>query len=281
MERALMCGDPRGGPDGTRAPLFWLGTGAVLAVAGVAAATVLGMLRPAPDLGDHPIVMDRQTGALYVRVDDVVHPVLNLASARLVTGRADDPAPVPAAALSAGEHGATLGIPGAPDRIGTALSPEEATWTVCDAERTVVAAGLPAPAEASTDAVLAQGPTGITHLLFDGGRAVVDTADPAVVRALHLDAVTPIRVSAALLATLPEAPPVAAPRIPGVGDPGPEALPGLTVGDVVRIEKAGASEFFVVLSAGVQRIGPGEFGSLGQRGHQGPGRGDRMFGEAE
>lgn len=30
-----------------------------------------------------------------------------------------------------------------------------------------------------------------------------------------------------------------------------------------------------------QRIGPGEFGSLGQRGHQGPGRGDRMFGEAE
>jgi type VII secretion protein EccB len=250
-----MCGDPRGGPDGTRAPLFWLGTGAVLAVAGVAAASVLGMLRPATDLGDDPIVMDRGTGALYVRVDDVVHPVLNLTSARLVSGGADDPVAVSGDALTRVERGPTLGIPGAPDRIGPALEPDEATWTVCDGERTVVAAGIPVPAEASVGTVLVRGPTGITHLLFDGRRAVVDTGDPAVVRALHLDTVTPLTVSAPLLAVLPEAPPVAAPRIPGVGGPGPATLPGLTVGDVVRIDKAGGPELFVVLTAGVQRIG--------------------------
>ena len=42
-------------------------------------------------MGDAAIVMSRESGALYVRVGDTLHPVLNLASARLVTGSAANP----------------------------------------------------------------------------------------------------------------------------------------------------------------------------------------------
>ena len=80
--------------------------------------------------------------------------------------------------------------------------------------------------------------------------------DPATVRALRLDGVTPRPVSPALLSLIPEAPAIAAPVIPDAGNPGPAALSGFAVGDVVRVERAGGTEFYVVLAGGVQKIGP-------------------------
>jgi type VII secretion protein EccB len=89
--------------------------------------------------------------------------------------------------------------------------------------------------------------------LYDGWRAQVDLRNRAVVRALNLDAVTPRPVSRALLDATPEAPPIVAPHIPAIGSPSP--LRGFPVGAVLRIVRAGAEEFYVVLGRGVQRIG--------------------------
>ncbi|MDF2823204.1 MAG: type secretion protein EccB, Actinobacterial, partial [Mycobacterium sp.] len=47
----------------------------------VALAAVLATLRPQSDWGGSSLVMVRDTGAVYVRVGDLVHPVLNLTSA--------------------------------------------------------------------------------------------------------------------------------------------------------------------------------------------------------
>jgi type VII secretion protein EccB len=186
--------------------------------------------------------------------------VLNLASARLITGVSDDPRPVAATDLANAKRGPLLGIPGAPGSIGQALSAQESAWTVCDDAATTVIAGPLATdgalrGLASDEAVLVSSVSGTTYLLYDGRRAVVDPADPVTVRALHLEGRTPRPASPALLSVIPEAPAITAPEILDAGSAGPQALSGFMVGDVVRVERADATEYFVVLAGGVQRIG--------------------------
>src|SRR6185369_7355937 len=88
MEHALLRGDVRMLHDPTRAQSLSLTAGCVLAIVVVAGCAILAFLRPSSGVGDAGIVMSRDSGALYVRIDDTLHPVLNLASARLVTGDA-------------------------------------------------------------------------------------------------------------------------------------------------------------------------------------------------
>src|SRR4029078_3025930 len=80
MEHALVRGDVRMLDDPLRAQSLSLSAGVVLTAIVVAVCVVLGFVRPPRALGSAPIVVVRESGALYVRVGDVVHPVLNLAS---------------------------------------------------------------------------------------------------------------------------------------------------------------------------------------------------------
>ena len=258
MEHALVRGDVRMLDDPLRAQSLSLSSGVVLTAIIVAICVVLAFLRPPGALGSAPIVVVRDSGALYVRIGDVVHPVLNLASARLVAGTPANPEAVSAAAISNSRRGPLIGIPGAPAEIALRLREDESGWAVCDDETrtTVIAGALPGRGLAAGPAVLVT-PRGegaaFTYLLYDGWRAKVDLRNRAVVRALQLDGVTPRPVSRTLLDATPEAPPIAAPHIPGAGSPSP--LRGFPVGSVVRISRAATDEYYVVLAAGVQRIG--------------------------
>jgi type VII secretion protein EccB len=258
LERALLRGDPTPLLDSAWAPWFSVTVGGGLAVLGVLGCAAISLIRPAGQLGDDPIVMDSKTGALYVRVDDIVHPVLNLTSARLIAHTGAEPRPVAAAALRATKRGALLGIPGAPVAIGAPLPAEDSAWTVCDGARTTVIAGPIIAGHgglAADEPMLVAGPTGTVYLLYDGHRAALSPTDPAVSRALRIDGIEPRVVSAAFLNTIPETAPITAPRIPGVGGPAPAALAGFHVGDVVRVERAEGTDHYVVLDGGVQRIG--------------------------
>jgi type VII secretion protein EccB len=258
MEHALVRGDVRMLDDPLRAQTLSLSAGVVLTAIIVAACAVLAFLRPPGTLGDAPIVMVRESGALYVRVGDVVHPVLNLASARLVAGTPADPEAVSAAAISRSPRGPLLGIPGAPAEIASPLREAESGWAVCeDATTTTVIAGTP-PGDGPTagPAVLVtprSESAALTYLLYNGRRAKVDLRNRVVVRALQLEGVTPRPVSRTLLDAIPEAPPIAAPHIPSVGAPSP--VRGFPIGSVVRLVRAGAEEYYVVLATGVQRVG--------------------------
>ena len=259
LERAVLLGDAADDDPVRRQPLS-LAVGALVAVLVMAGCALLGWLRPPAGLGDGLILMDRVSGALYVRVDGTVHPVLNLASARLIAGVSDDPRPVAATDLANAKRGPLLGIPGAPGPIGAALSAQESAWTVCDDAVTTVIAGPvvtdgAVPGLAPDEAVLVSSVSGTTYLLYDGRRAVVDPTDPVTVRALHLEDRIPRPASPALLSVIPEAPVITAPDIPDAGSPGPQSLSGFMVGDVVRVERADGTEYFVILAGGVQRIG--------------------------
>jgi type VII secretion protein EccB len=236
--------------------------GCALAAIAVVGCAILGFMRPRDALGDSPLVMVKESGALYVRIGDTVHPALNLASARLIVGSPASPDVVKQSELGKAKRGAQLGIPGAPDVLPEPIPAGESQWTVCDdATGTTVTAGSGSVSSTATPltggrTVLAR-PRGesMTYLLYAGVRARVSLAEPAVSRALHLDAIEPQELSSALLNAIPEVPPITAPDIPGAGTRGPDTL-GMPVGSVVRVARAGADELFVILVEGVQRVGP-------------------------
>ena len=263
IECALLGRDIRAINEPIRAPMQSLLAGSLLAIVVLAGGAVLAVLRPQPASADAPILMGKQSGALYVRIGEILHPVLNLASARLIMKTDADPLPIPESQLSASKRGPMLGIPGAPQYLGAPLTDDELQWTVCDSGggasqgTTVVVGRSEGPLShrlASGQSVLVTPASGgSTYLLYDGHRAVVNLTEAAVVRALGIDGRNPLAVSPVLLNAVPEAPPITAPRIRNAGGRGP--LPGFPIGSVLRMARADGDEYYVVLSNGVQRVG--------------------------
>jgi type VII secretion protein EccB len=261
LECALLGSDLRAVNGPMRAPAQSLMAGLGLTVIMLAGCVALAFLRPQPGLPTAPILMEKQSGALFVRLGDTLHPVLNLASARLITQTDSDPQVISASALSHGKRGPLLGISGAPQFVGKPLSEDESRWTVCDGrDGTTVVVGR---GEGSQSHVLARDEAllvrpsseGSTYLLYDGRRALVNLADAVVARALASDNQTPRTVSPLLLNVVPEAPPLTAPRIADAGSRSPAWLPGFPIGSVLKVTRTGGDEFYVVLTDGVQRVG--------------------------
>lgn len=118
-------------------------------VASVSAALVIclgallySFISPAGQINDAPIIADRDSGALYVKVGDRLYPALNLASARLITGRPDNPHLVRGSQIAKMPHGPLVGIPGAPSEFAP-KSPPESSWLVCDTVGGTSATGMP------------------------------------------------------------------------------------------------------------------------------------------
>ncbi|HEY1841416.1 MAG TPA: type VII secretion protein EccB [Mycobacterium sp.] len=261
IECALLGSDVRTLTEPIRAPARSLMAGLVFAIILLSGCVVLALLRPQPGAASAPILMAKQSGSLYVRLGETLHPVLNLASARLIMKTNADPQLVAESTLSHSKRGPLLGIPGGPQSLGMPLGEDELQWTVCDGpDATTVVVGR---AQASQSHVLARDQTllvrpssgGSTYLLYDGRRAVVNLDDAAVVRALELDGQVPLAASPLMLNLIPETPPLAAPQIPDAGARGPASLPGFLVGSVLRVARGGGDEYYVVLEDGVQRVG--------------------------
>ena len=257
MTHALVRRDIAMHDDPLRAQSMSLLTGCLLTVIAVTLCGVLALIAPrgVPDAA--PIVMSRESGALYVRIGDTLHPVPNLASARLVARAATNPAVVSDAAIAEAKRGPVVGIPGAPSVIGGSVGVQP--WTVCDDQRTVIVVGDAALGGFDSSEAVLVNPRGegaaLTYLLYEGRRARVDLRNLAVVRALRLEGITPLAVSRTLLDAVPEAPPIVAPRIAGAGGDGPTALRGNPIGSVVGVVRADATQHYVVLADGVQPVG--------------------------
>jgi type VII secretion protein EccB len=265
IECALLGRDIREVNEPIHASMQSLMGGSVLALILLAGCAVLAIVRPQPAATNAPIVMGKQSGALYARVGETLHPVLNLASARLIVRTNADPQPIAESELGHSKRGPLLGIPGAPQFLAAPLAEDESGWAACDGpdraapSTTIVIGRAEGPLShllPSGQSVLVRPVTGgSTYLLYDGRRAVVNLDEPAVARALALDGQVPLAVSPTLLNAVPEAPPITAPRIPDAAGRGPAALPGFPVGSVLRVARADGDEHYVVLRHGIQRIG--------------------------
>lgn len=106
-----------------------------IAVAGFGA---YGMISPSAPLKwdqANAVIVDKQTTTRYVMLGGQLHPVLNIASARLLLGVDSGVEEVDDSVLNSGKvpHGATLGIPYAPDSLPTAVdAANPKTWAECD-----------------------------------------------------------------------------------------------------------------------------------------------------
>ena len=243
--------------------------GALILVTGVIGCFLFSLIRPSGSADDNAVLADRETAALYVKLGDQLHPVLNLTSARLITARPDNPSMVKSSALDQFPRGNLIGIPGAPERM-VANTTRDAYWTVCDAATgstagVTVIAGQPADGgeRASTlpagHAVLAEN-GGRTWLLWNGKRSPIDLADRAVTGGLGIgvDIAAPQPIAAGLFNAIPEAPPLVTPAIPNAGLlstlPLPEPVPVGAV--VVAYDADNTLRHYVVLTEGLQPISP-------------------------
>lgn len=245
--------------------------GVLLVITGLIGCLLFSWFRPGGSAGDDPILADQSTAALYVRIGEQLHPVLNLTSARLITGRDVNPKSVKSAALDQFPRGNLVGIPGAPERM-VQNTTSDADWTVCDAVSgpsagvTVIAGPPQTDGERAADlaadhAVLVQSSSpdaaGV-WLLWDGRRSPVDLADRAVTSALGIavDAGEPRRIDPGLFNAVPQAPALAAPVIANAGQPPAFALPEpAPVGAVVSSYSADNTlQHYAVLTDGLQPI---------------------------
>lgn len=280
LEHALVRRDVRMLHDPMRSYLQALTVGTVLAVLVLAACGVWGLIRPQGSIGDAKILVSR-SGGNFVVLGDTLHPVLNLASARLITGSAETPKIVSDGKLAGRPRGPVLGIPGAPSALPSGSDRARSIWTVCDS------AGSGGPDAPVTTTVIGEPPVigdrigaagrddallvtsaGITYLVYTverhgtpfAVRAEVDTGSVPVMRALHLEGAEPRPVSAGLLNTFPQVDRITVPHIDGAGGPGALAggsdagsLPAGTVVKTVGIDDR--TTYHVVLADGIQPIG--------------------------
>lgn len=144
-EHGLIFGDARMIHDPLARMRRSVALGAIACVIFAVGAGALAMMKPRADPGDAPIVR-AASGGLYVRVDDVYHPALNLTSARLIAGQPADPANVADEVMAYKTFGTPVGIPGAP---GTIVDDKNTSgvWAACAAgtSDTHVVEGLESP----------------------------------------------------------------------------------------------------------------------------------------
>jgi type VII secretion protein EccB len=242
-------------------------TGALILITGLAGCFVFSLIRPAGSAGTDTVLADRSSAALYVRIGEQLHPVLNLTSARLITGRADNPTTVKTSEIDQFPRGNLVGIPGAPERMVQNES-RDAEWTVCDAssgaDTGVSVLGGPvafgserAEPLADDQAVLVSNDAG-TWLLWDGKRSPMDPANRAVTDALGFGGTptAPRPIAAGLFNAIPEAPALVAPPIPDAGAPPRFPLPvPAPVGAVVAaFEADNTIRYYAVLPDGLQPV---------------------------
>ena len=254
--------------------------GVVLVVTGLAGCFVFSLIRPSGTAGTNAVLADRSTAALYVRVGDELHPVLNLTSARLIVGRPVDPTMVKSTELDRFPRGNLIGIPGAPERMVQNTS-RDANWTVCDAVSepargghaahstgvTVIAgppdgSGARAATIGARQAVLVDSPGTGAWLLWDGRRSQINLADHAVTNALGwgTDVPAPRPIALGLFNAIPQAPPLTAPAIPNAGAPVGFAVPApvgaVVVSYALDQSSSAAARYYAVLPDGLQPISP-------------------------
>ncbi|MFG2358128.1 type VII secretion protein EccB [Streptomyces sp. NPDC048521] len=279
---------PSGSEEGAPKPLGALVPGVVVGVVILAVFGAIGMFSPTAPKGwdtpeEHVIVASKSTTryvVLKTGKQKQLHPVLNMASAKLLL----DPSKtsvitVDEKVLDSGKppHGATIGIPYAPDRLPSSDEAETAKrWAVCerpgDGGRAIQKAAFVlakkewSKTEGSAklsrgDLMYVVGPDGKTQYVVDARGTAYEIAEPGdkeLLKALDTQGRAPQRVSQDWLDTLHKGDPIAIPTIQGT--PGAKAdASGLLrqydkVGEVIKAYDGQTMQYYVVLQGKVARI---------------------------
>lgn len=239
MNRRVRAALLEGDAESTTRPLGRLGAGTYagifVTIALLAVVGILGVLKPGGSTAwQEPgaFIVEEETGARYVYLDGVLHPVLNYSSARLLLGDRLHVVTVSVRSLESAPHGPEIGIPMAPDSLPDAAHVVGTDWSVCaagnaaDGEpfRTAMFPGTAASGTPiGTDAGYLVGTAGGRSFLIWSGHAYEIPGQ--WLAAIGYKAADALPVGDDFVATLPAGQVIAPPTLQGIGQPGP-ALPG-------------------------------------------------------
>ncbi|GAA1991732.1 type VII secretion protein EccB [Kitasatospora viridis] len=224
-----------------------------------------GMIKPGAPVGwdsGKNVIVGKDSTTRYVLLTDQdgtkrLHPVVNMASAKLVLPADSSVVFVADSVLDQYKwHGATIGIPFAPDKLPTSAdAAKPKTWSVCDRpgadashpnQSVFLAADADAAALASPTRVLTGGQNLYVQVKNDDGSAgptyLVDPSDtshqigapgdnvPALQRALFGNQAKPETVTAQWLGTLHPGTPITFPSVKGM-DPNHQVRSSVPLSD--------------------------------------------------
>lgn len=253
-----------------------MGLGVAVGALILVAAFVVSLISPKPD-GSIAAIMTTRNGGMFVQFNGRLHPVTNLASARLIVGKPEPAKVVTDTALRSMPTGPLMGIPNAPNLLEPRTD-TSATWTVCDWRDTAVPLSLLRSGDITT-AVIAGADMldggedlGQTRailvrpssdpeqlwLIYGDTRAQVGRSDFAAQAALGLTPAiidSAVLVSDSLLGAIEPSPALTAPKLADRGQASP-AVDGAAIGDVLTVTTAsGSRAFYLVGKTGVQLVG--------------------------
>jgi len=222
-------------PSPLRAVIAAIALTAIVVLVGV----FYGFIRPGLPQGweNGKLVLVSDTGARFVTVDGVLHPVINTASARLLLPSSEfDVISTDQASLAGTPIGAPLGIVGAPDELPSPDALVNAGWTACVAGDAAleVRIGGPSRVTPARDRSAVVESDGSLYVLSGGSSfAITATDSDAVLRAAGITALNPTVVPAAWLNLFTPASVLAPLTVDDFG----ERVTGtdLRVGDVVHV----------------------------------------------
>ncbi|GAA1626838.1 type VII secretion protein EccB [Actinoplanes couchii] len=202
---------------------------------------------------DGAVVVERESGAVFVHLNDRLNPALNFASAKLAAGR---PNPqvfrVAAKSLTGTPRGVTIGIAGAPASLPDAGRQARLPWAMCGVPgtdpRSILLVGATGPAGAALgDRALLATDREVVHLIWQGRKHPV--VDPDTTVQALFGAVQPIRLGTAWLNALPSGADIAPITVNGRGN-NSNAAAGFDNGDILVVQTGSGQQFHLILNDG-------------------------------
>jgi ESX secretion system ATPase EccB len=260
---ALAFRDPDPPAAATRGTAGGLLAGALVAVVGVAAVAGYGVLHPGASTAwrnGQSVIVERETGAVFVFRDGRLHPMLNYTSALLVLGAVrPGTVLVSGAALAGIPRTGPVGIPGAPATLPPASALLNGAWTLCSrpAGRSVesvlrIGRGADRPGQPVRGrALFAVTPAGDLALVTNDHRYAIRDPEP-VLTALDLRTRNPMPVAPAVLSAIPPGPDLGRVHLPWGSRSG---VPGYPTGQVFTTQtQGGTREYGVAVPAGLAAV---------------------------
>ncbi|MEO6790655.1 MAG: type VII secretion protein EccB, partial [Ornithinibacter sp.] len=256
LTTAFVSGAPGGREVEPHRPLRAVAGGLALTVVLILGSMAFGWLRSSLPQGweNNRLVIAQDSGARYVSVKSVLHPVVNTTSARLLIPAADFKVlSVPDSELESIRRGPTLGILGAPDSLTPADRLVSTGWVSCLGAGEQVSTAI-GPSRAATPverAAVVVRSAGTTFVVSDGRRHRVDDRDiSAVTIALRLDGRPALAAPAAWLNLFPEGSALGPLSIDDLGSALPGLPAGASVGSVLALKGDQDGRRYLVLPDG-------------------------------
>ncbi|PKW28045.1 type VII secretion protein EccB [Phycicoccus duodecadis] len=245
LTTAFVSGAPGGREVEPDRPLRAVVGGLALSVVLVLGSMAFGWLRSSlpDDWKNERLVIAEDSGARYVSIKSVLHPVVNTTSARLlIPADKFKVVAVPDEELADIKRGPTLGILGAPDSLTPRDRLVDSGWLSClgTGGQVSTAVGPQRAGRPATDAAVLVRAAGKTFVVAGNLRYPVAARNvSAVAVALRLDGRPPIEAPATWLNLVPEGPALGPLSVDDLGKPLPGLPAGATVGSVLKLDSDG------------------------------------------